>query len=105
EIRKRNINLDSLEKKANQSEKDLSLQSELFKNTSEKQTFIWQEVQQKLKPEEAALEIIRFVKYKADSGGTYTDSVYYAGLIINSQTKDQPALILIKDGKNLETKY
>jgi CHAT domain-containing protein/Tfp pilus assembly protein PilF len=105
EIKKRNINLDSLEKKANQSEKDLSLKSELFKNSSEKQTFIWQEVQQTLKPEEAAVEMIRFVKYKADSGGTYTDSVYYAGLVISSQTKDKPVLVLLKNGKDLETKY
>jgi CHAT domain-containing protein/Tfp pilus assembly protein PilF len=105
EIKKKNINIDSLESKANQTEKNLSLQSELFKNTSEKQSYVWQEVQQKLKREEAAVEMIRFVKYKADSGGTYTDSIYYAGLIINSETKDQPAMILIKDGKNLETKY
>jgi tetratricopeptide (TPR) repeat protein len=105
EIKKRNINIDSLESKANQTEKDLSLQSELFKNTSEKQSYTWQEVQQKLKQDEAAVEMIRFVKYKADSGGTYTDSVYYAGLVINSQTKDQPFLILLKDGKDLESKY
>jgi CHAT domain-containing protein/Tfp pilus assembly protein PilF len=105
EVRKRGIKIDSLEKRANDLEKELSIKSELFKNNSEKKVIVWKDIQKKLKPGEAAIEIIRFAKYKSDSGGTYTDSVYYAALIISAQTNDHPSLVLLKNGVDLEGKY
>jgi tetratricopeptide (TPR) repeat protein len=105
EIRKRSINIDSLEKRANDLEKELSISSELFKNNSEKKIYVWKDIQKKLKQEEAAIEIIRFAKHKSDSGGTYTDSVYYAALIVSNQTFSHPSLVLLKNGRELEGKY
>jgi CHAT domain-containing protein/tetratricopeptide (TPR) repeat protein len=105
EIRKRSINIDSLEKRANDFERELSIKSELFKNNSEKKPYVWKDIQKKLKPGEAAVEIIRFAKYKSDSGGTYTDSVYYAALILSAQTSNHPTLVLLKNGRDLEGKY
>jgi tetratricopeptide (TPR) repeat protein len=110
------INLDSLEQKTNELEKELSLKSELFKTANDAQSYTWQDVQKTLKPGEAAVEMIRFRKYKADMGGTYVqynegegkqlkDSVYYAALIITPETKNNPQIVLLKNGMDLETRY
>jgi len=109
------INIDSLERKTNETEKELSLKSELFKSTTETQNYTWQDIQKTLKPGEAAVEIIRFRKYKADLGGTYVkykfegkeerDSVYYVALIITTETKDNPTIVLMKNGTDLENRY
>lgn len=105
EIKSKNISIEDLENKVNELEKELSLKSELFKNVNEKQSYSWQDIQKTLKSGEAAIEIIRFLKYKADSAGIYTDSVYYAALIVKPDTKDQPDLVLLKNGKDLEEKF
>jgi CHAT domain-containing protein/tetratricopeptide (TPR) repeat protein len=109
------VNIDSLEKKTNELEKELSLKSELFKNATDIQNYTWQDIQKVLRPGEAAIEIICFRKYKADLGGTYVqykfegkeekDSVYYAALIITPETKNNPQIILMKNGTDLENRF
>jgi CHAT domain-containing protein/Tfp pilus assembly protein PilF len=105
EVRKLGVNADSIEKVTNDLEKKLSLKSELFKNTNDIQYYSWQDVQKELKEGEAAVELIRFQKYKFDSAGVYSDSIYYAALIVKKNTKTSPELVLIKDGSELEQKY
>ncbi|MFN3404683.1 MAG: tetratricopeptide repeat protein [Cytophagaceae bacterium] len=105
EIQKQKINVDSLEKAANDVEKKLSLRSELFKNTNEIQNYSWKDIQKKLKDDEAAIEIIRFAHFKFDSAGTYTDSVYYAALIVTGKDKHFPRMVLMKEGLQMENKY
>ncbi|HVD97057.1 MAG TPA: tetratricopeptide repeat protein [Cytophagaceae bacterium] len=115
------INVDSLEQKTNELEKQLSLKSEVFKSANDAQVYTWQDVQKMLKPGEAAVEMIRFRKYKADKGGTYVkyqfvskedpnpkelkDSVYYAALIITPETKNNPEIVLMKNGTDLENRF
>ena len=98
------INVDSLEQVTNKSEKDLSKGSELFKNANEQTFYTWQDVKKQLKPGEAAMEILRFPKFKFDSAGIYTDSIYYAALIVKPTTVNQPELILMREGAVMETK-
>jgi tetratricopeptide (TPR) repeat protein len=102
EIKKLAINVDSLERVNNDLEKKLSLKSELFKNTNEIKYYSWQDVQNKLKEGEAAIEMIRFPKYKFDSAGVYSDSIFYAALIIKKTTVDHPEIVLLKNGNELE---
>lgn len=70
----------------------------------------WQSLASNLKPDEAIVEMVRLRKYdrqstrKKDSFG-FTDSVYYAAVILTSETKARPELVLFKDGNNLETRY
>ena len=109
------VNIDSLEKKTNELEKSLSLKSELFKSATDVQNYTWQDVQKVLRPGEAAIEVIRFRKYKPDLGGTYVqykfegkaekDSVYYVALIITPETKGNPEMILMKNGTDLENRF
>lgn len=109
------VNIDSLEQKTNELEKELSLRSEVFKTANDAQPHTWQDVQKALKPGEAAVEIIRFRKYKADQGGVYVqykfegkeekDSVYYVALIVTPETKNNPEIVLLKNGTDLESRY
>jgi len=95
------IKLDSLETGANELEKELSRRSELFASVYEKRAIRWQEVQASLKPNEAAVEIIRFNKYDK----RWTDTRHYAALIITTDTKEYPRLVLLGNGNDLENEY
>ena len=101
---KRNINIEDLENESNELERTLSLKSEKFSNTARQPLFTWQDVQSKLKKEEAAIEIIRFRKYNSKLT-VFTDTIYYAALIIKAETERSPALVLLENGSDLEKKY
>ncbi|TAF60608.1 MAG: CHAT domain-containing protein [Cytophagales bacterium] len=117
-----NINLDSLENKANSLEKDLSLKSEAFASITDDKVPTWQDVQKQLKKNEAAIELVRinkfgiakivtdtsaqkvsgkFPEYKVHD---LTDSIHYAALIVTTKSKE-PELVLLKNGNDLETLY
>ncbi|MBC8110263.1 MAG: tetratricopeptide repeat protein, partial [Verrucomicrobia bacterium] len=99
EKQKAGINVAQLEDEANNSEKQLSAQSEAFAQANDKKRYSWQDIQKTLKPKEAAIEIVRFRKYAKK----WTDTVYYAALIITPTAK-LPELVLLENGKELETK-
>ena len=74
----------------------------------------WGDIQQGIDGEEALIEVIRYRKYDlrslvSDEGARamfgFTDSVYYAALVTTRETKAHPALVLIKDGVNMEKRY
>lgn len=99
------IHLDSLLKKANELEKELSRRSSVFENHFNRTLYAWQDIQQKLKPGEAAIEIVRFKKYSPEAGGKFTEHVNYAFLILTPQTSKNPELIILDRGTDLENKF
>ncbi|MEQ8470345.1 MAG: CHAT domain-containing tetratricopeptide repeat protein [Marinoscillum sp.] len=101
----RNKQIDSLNTLANNLEKDLSKSSAAFASTFAGRDLTWQDVRAKLKPGEAAVETIRFRDYSPEDGGNFTDEVYYAALIVTSETQDYPEMVLMRNGKLMETKY
>lgn len=104
DIQSQKINVDSLEKNVNNAERELSASSELFKTANENKYYTWQDVRSTLKNNEAAIEIIRFPKFKFDSAGIYSDSVHYAALIVKYNTQSNPELVLMREGAVIETK-
>jgi CHAT domain-containing protein len=110
--------IDSLQLQANALEKELSQRSESFATLTEKKQYTWQDVQRKLKPDEAAIEIIRLRKFGiskivTDSSDAklkrypkreLTDTVFYAALIVKQASK-HPELIVLKNGNKLETQW
>ena len=95
------INQDSVEMTAENLEKELSTQSDLFAKTASHGHFDWRDIQQKLKSSEAAIEIIRTRYYD----NVWTDSVLYIALIVKPDTKIQPEMVILPNGKELEKKY
>ena len=105
ELDVRNRKIDSLTNLANTLERELSTASVAFANTFVKKDYTWQNVRDKLKPGEAAVEIIRFREFKPDESGIFTDNVYYAALVVRSDTQDNPDLLIIRNGNQMEDRY
>ncbi len=102
---KRSSEIDSLKEIANNLEKDLSRQSSEFTLAIDTTHYTWQDIRSKLKPGEAAVEMIRFRQYDFSGIGSFTDSVFYAALIITPETEDHPQLVLMKNGNAIENEY
>ncbi|MBI0400297.1 tetratricopeptide repeat protein [Cyclobacterium marinum] len=84
--------------KANTLEKELSSRSEAFAETTDTVRTAWQDIQQELKPGEAAIELIRYTWHDKN----WTDTVHYAALIVTPETKAHPHLVLMENGTELE---
>jgi CHAT domain-containing protein len=102
EKKQKDIDEKQLEEETNQIEKELSRKSELFAQASENKRYTWQDVQHKLKKGEATIEIIKFRTFYLDN---FSDTIYYAALLITPQTKDNPEVIVFENGNELEGKY
>ncbi len=101
QLEENEINTDDLSDELEHIERELSEESELFaSNTSDVVT--WKNVKEALKPNEVAIEMVRFRYFNH----TFTDSVVYAGMYVkNEKSQKSPKLILIHNGKDLEQKY
>lgn len=102
ERKKKGFNVDSIEKITNELEKEISLKSELYAQSYEKKKVTWKTIQAVLKPDEAAVEVVRFRYYDKRR---FTDTIYYAFLIVTDQTEEHPDIIVIENGKQLENEF
>jgi CHAT domain-containing protein/Tfp pilus assembly protein PilF len=107
--------IDSLEKKAEKLEKVLSQKSETFARLADRKLVTWQEVQSVLKPDEAAIEIIRIntfghVKILVDSSDKLkkkydiqglSDSTLYVALILK-QNMERPEMVILQNGNGMD---
>ena len=112
------LGIDSLEEKAALLEKELARRSDHFAELADKKTYSWKDVQAKLKPGEAAIEIIRLNKYGffrtiTDTSDPakpvyrekgLTDTIFYVALIVKPGLL-HPQMVLFENGTDLEGKY
>jgi CHAT domain-containing protein/tetratricopeptide (TPR) repeat protein len=101
EKKSRGLDEKQLEEDANRLEKEISGKSELFAQTNDKKRYTWQEVQKNLKKGEAAIEMIKYRKTNAD----ILDTLLYAVLVITPQHKDNPEMLILDNGNDLEAKH
>ncbi len=94
------INIDSLEKATNAMEKRLSENSKEFSHFFFTSKAKYSEVQNKLKSDEALIEIIRVRNFDK----TFTDSSKYMALIV-TKGNSQPKMIVMDKGFEMETKH
>lgn len=112
-IRKNNISIESIEKEVNEFERKLAKKSKIFESEQIAHTTTWETVKGYMNNDVAAIEIIRYSKFgKLKIGEVsniitpgFTDTIFYAALILTSETKDHPKLVLLKNGNALETKH
>jgi CHAT domain-containing protein/Tfp pilus assembly protein PilF len=99
EIEKKRINESALEAEVKQIETMLSQKSQLFANQNTNTRYTWKDIQKKLKPDEAAVEIVRFRSFYLEM----TDTAGYAALIIKPNSVN-PEIVVLNNGNFLETK-
>ncbi len=98
ELKVRKNELDSLLMSTNKIEKDLNIAAGDLEHDRGSNQVHWKDVQRVLAPNEAAVEIIRFRYFDR----YLRDSVIYAALVLTTETKQNPQLVLLPDGKLLE---
>ena len=92
----RSLVIDSLSKVVNASEKELSISADERRENERPAT--WRDVQRTLTKDEAAVEIIRYRYFR----NLPTDSVVYVALVLTTETKTGPRLVILPNGKFLE---
>lgn len=93
------VNIKALKVNINTLEKQLSEKTNQL-SSKDNRNITWKDVQAKLKPGEAAVEIVRFEWYDKQ----WTDSVLYAAYVVTSLS-EYPALVVLPNGQELEKKY
>lgn len=99
ELKNSGININDIEEEINELGKYLSLRSEAFAGAFGKNFTDWVDIKNKLKKGESYVSIIRF-RLKRDED--FTDTVFYAALIIDSKSIEHPRLALLENGAELE---
>jgi CHAT domain-containing protein/tetratricopeptide (TPR) repeat protein len=94
ELKKRNINLDSLEKKSRNLEKELSSKSKSFDEAFNTKLIDWKEIQKRLKDQEALIEMARIQNSP--------EKVLYVVFILKKSTVRAPEIFIINNGLELE---
>jgi len=84
-----------------QLEKDISLKSELFSQSNDSRTIVWEDVKNSLGDNEVAIEMVRFRVFDH----AFTDSVMYALLYVKGESSAKPEMILLENGRDLEDRY
>jgi CHAT domain-containing protein len=89
-----------LQQEVERLEKELSQKSELFGQNFESKRLTFEEVKKSLKPNEVAIEMVRYRHFNHN----FTDSVIYAAIYLQSDFS-KPKVIILNDGRKLETRY
>lgn len=93
------IDPNALAQEVERLEKELSQKSELFGQTFEDKRIAYEDVIKSLKPNEVAIEMVRYRYFNH----SFTDSIVYAALYVKSDLK-RPKAIVLGNGQNLETR-
>ena len=101
ELEENEIDLEDLSESVESLEKELGVLSSLFAEGNKKSIYNWKDVRKSLEDNEAAIEIVRFRKFYKN----FTDTVFYAAYIVHPKVKGEPELVLLENGKDLESKY
>lgn len=100
QLEEQDINLEAIESKANDLEKELSRLSTSFAESNKLPTATLAQLKAKLNANEAAIEIIGYPVF--DRG--FTDEKYYAFLIADLKN-EHPQLVVLDNGNDLDTRY
>ncbi|MEQ8882882.1 MAG: CHAT domain-containing tetratricopeptide repeat protein [Cyclobacteriaceae bacterium] len=102
ELAEDGISIDNIKSEISRLEKELSEKSTDFAQTFENEVYTWNDVRKVLNGNEAAVEIVRYREFDKEFN---EDKVRYAALIVTAETKKNPTLVLLDNGKDLENKF
>ncbi|TAE69412.1 MAG: CHAT domain-containing protein [Bacteroidetes bacterium] len=97
----KNINTNTLEKQIEILEQIIGLKLSKFSKNTNKKRYSWQDIQKKLKKDEAAIEIYRLEKWKQ----RVNEGIFYVVLIVKNDTKNQPEFVVIEGGSIFDNDF
>mgnify|MGYP002777110361 CR=1 FL=1 len=100
QLKEENISLDKIEGRIADLEKKINQKINGDINANHKM-YDWVEVREALPKRSSAVEVMRFRYFSHE----FTDSVVYAALIINENTKAYPQAVFLGEGKKMEKGY
>lgn len=100
-LKENGIDLQYLRTDISRLEKELNKKSAAFGKEYKTKHYKWQDIQQLLKPNEAAIEIVRFREFDTKFNN---NKIRYAALILTQETKTHPELVLLENGNEMEEK-
>jgi len=96
-----NVNIDSIAFSVKLLEDKIALQSSSFNDYQSYGMISWKEIQQKLKEDEAAIEIIRTSYY----GGNDPIPIKYIALVLTAESANGPQLVVLEEGRKMENEW
>lgn len=106
ELKTANVKIADVEEEVNRLEKELSLKSEMFAGRTTSRQPEWKDVQQKLAPGTAAMELIRM---RVNAVPQTADSIVYAALVVykrpGNDAAKYPVLVKLPNGTRMERRY
>lgn len=100
EIKEQNLNVDSLENEANQTERDLSVKSDAFSTAYEGRNTDYKTILNQLKPGQLMIEIVQYPIFDQQ----LTNDNAYAYVILK-KGQEKPSIIINREGNLLENRY
>lgn len=100
EIQEENINPNKLRKDIKQLEKELSEKSEYWASVYKDHDITWRDIRDNLNANEVGIEMLRIRYYNHG----FTDSVFYAAMIIKPDARKHPELVILPRGNKMENK-
>ena len=91
--------VERLRQESNEIEGELVKRSAVLAEGKRLAHVTWREVRNGLRKDEAAVEFVRFPFH---DGKRWTDTTYYAALIVTPESKEAPTLVLLGEGEKLE---
>ncbi|NPA44165.1 MAG: CHAT domain-containing protein [Chlorobi bacterium] len=101
ELKEENINIDSLENVVKNLEKEITKKSEAFKDANEQRNIYYKDIAKNLKPNEAAIEIIRINSF---SYLFPKKEIHYIALLVRNDNSI-PKMTFMKEGDEMETTW
>ncbi len=102
ELAEDGISIDDIKDDISRLEKELSEKSTDFAQTFENEVYTWDDVRKALNDNEAAVEIVRYREFDKEFS---EEKVRYAALIVTTETRKNPTLVLLENGNDLENKF
>ncbi len=107
QVKEKEKTIQELTQQISTREIQLAEKSAAFRNAAQSKKITFETIQSRLKPGEAAVEVIRINHplYYLSDRLQYEDSVWYAFIIIKPEDKIKPEVVVVKNGYDLENRF
>lgn len=101
ELAEQGIYPDKLQSSLEELEKKMSARSEAFARSGKDKIISWEDIRKVLTYNEVSVEMLRYRRFNK----VFTDTAYYAELVLTAERKLSPDFVRLEEGSMLEKRY